>query len=402
MHATRTRRSLPIRLVRVVLVVVLLLVMLFYAGGGWYFSGRIRADALEVKPYPAERNLTLTPVGAGQLRVSSSEESERRMLAAPSTFGIRWRGGYGQVFGDVVTEAGPGVVRRFRVVLGVAPPPRARGEIDLVAFPDDPRIALGPTVRTVSYTSPAGDFPAWLVPRSGQGAPGDDTWAVVVHGKGGSRMEMFRMARAFRAQGLTTLDLTYRNDTGLPQDPSGFYAYGSTEWRDLRAAVRYAASQGARRVVLGADSMGGAVVASYLRHRGEGEPDVAALVLDAPMLDFADTIRHGARQISLPVLGPVPDSLTWTARGLAALRFDVDWDSVDYLDDTRWLTVPTLVFHGTADSTVPLSTSRELARDQPKLVRLVETKGVEHVRSWNADPAAYDRHIAELLIGLGR
>jgi pimeloyl-ACP methyl ester carboxylesterase len=124
-------------------------------------------------------------------------------------------------------------------------------------------------------------------------------------------------------------------------------------------------------------------------------------VLDAPMLDLAATIRNGAEQIALPVVGGVPDSLTWTARGLASLRYGVAWDALDYLSDTSWLTVPTLVFHGTADTTVPIATSRALAAERDE-VTLVETDGVEHVRSWNADPATYDARIATLLTPLLR
>ena len=63
--------------------------------------------------------------------------------------------------------------------------------------------------------------------------------------------------------------------------------------------------------------------------------------------------------------------------------------------------MPALVFHGTADITVPIATSRELAQEQPDLVTLVETEGVEHVRSWNADPEAYDAEIDSFIERLG-
>ena len=238
------------------------------------------------------------------------------------------------------------VVRRLEVVTGKPPADGTRAELDLVAFPDDPKIALGPEVSEVTYSSPRGRFPAWFVRGNG---PDQKTWAILVHGKGGSRMEMFRMTRATRAAGMPSLDITYRNDEGGPLDPSGYYQYGLTEWRDLRGAVAYATAHGAERVVFGADSMGGGIVASYLRHQAKGEtgsktgPEVVGLVLDAPMLDFGETVTFGARKLH------VPGIVTWTAKRIAAARYDIDWDALDYLSDNSWLRVPALVFHGTAD-----------------------------------------------------
>jgi pimeloyl-ACP methyl ester carboxylesterase len=390
-------RSPRLRWLRRLLVVVLFVLLVFYAGGGWYFSGRIRTDGLEVKPYPVERNLTITP-SDGTVSITSREQREARMLRAASTFGLKWKGGYGRVSGPVVSQTSARVVRRFEVVIGRAPADGTKAEIDLVAFPDDPKYALGPKVSEVTYQSPQGRFAAWFVPGKHLTAR---TWAILVHGKGGSRTEMFRMTRATLAAGLPSLDITYRNDAGQPRDPSGYYQYGITEWRDLEGAVAYAGDHGAERVVLGADSMGGSIVASYLRHRDSGPTPmpVTAVVLDAPMLDFGTTISFGARQLEVPVLGHIPESLTWIAKKIAAARYDVDWAALDYLSDTSWLTMPALVFHGTADKTVPIATSRELAEDKSRLVTLVETSGVEHVRSWNADPTSYDARIRRFLRG---
>jgi pimeloyl-ACP methyl ester carboxylesterase len=379
--------------------VVVLLVLVFFLGGGWYFSGRIHSDALEVKAYPVERHLTLEPNAGGTLRITSTEPKEMTMLRAPSTFGLKWAGGYGRVSGPVVATGQGAVERTYEVVSGDPPKAGTKAELDLVAFPDDPAVAFGQAVPRVIYTSPGGRFPAYFVPGAGAASK---TWAILVHGKGGSRTEMYRMARDTVQAGLPSLDITYRNDKGAPKDPSGYYQYGRTEWRDLHGAIAYAAAHGADRVVLGADSMGGGIVASYLRHREAGTKGlpVAGIILDAPMLDFERTVEFGASQIDLPGLGQVPDSLTWTAERIAAARYDVDWDAVDYLDHPSWLAVPALVFHGTADTTVPISTSRELAREKPDLVTLVQTQGAEHVRSWNADPDVYDEHVRAFLAGL--
>jgi pimeloyl-ACP methyl ester carboxylesterase len=61
------------------------------------------------------------------------------------------------------------------------------------------------------------------------------------------------------------------------------------------------------------------------------------------------------------------------------------------------LTAPTLVFHGTADQTIPISVSRQLEAKVPDLVELVETPAAGHVMSWNADPERYERYLRSFL-----
>jgi pimeloyl-ACP methyl ester carboxylesterase len=161
--------------------------------------------------------------------------------------------------------------------------------------------------------------------------------------------------------------------------------------------VQYALDQGASDVVLFGYSLGGAITAAFL----ENSPlavNVAAVVLDSPMLDVKQTVYHGADQRSLPVVGlPIPDALTWSALQLSRLRFGTDWYDADYLDDTSWVTQPTLVFQGTDDGTVPPTTSEQLAEAEPELVTLVLTQGADHVASWNVDPEGYDAALLDFL-----
>jgi hypothetical protein len=46
---------------------------------------------------------------------------------------------------------------------------------------------------------------------------------------------------------------------------------------------------------------------------------------------------------------------------------------------------------------VPIFTSDALAAERPDLVTEVRVAGAEHVRAWNADPAAYERRVADFL-----
>ena len=134
--------------------------------------------------------------------------------------------------------------------------------------------------------------------------------------------------------------------------------------------------------------MGGAIVASFLEHSPLAAK-VSRVVLDAPMLDLRSSIAHVASQQELPLVSGVPSPLVWSAEVVAGLRYGVSWPSIDYLDDTSWLQVQTLVVHGQDDLRVPMSTGVELADQKPDLVRLERFPVAGHVESWNADAVRY-------------
>ena len=380
---------------------VVAVLLLFFVGGGWYFAGQIHEDALEVDPWEPQYGQNVAEADKTTVVISDPAD-EQPILDGPDTWGIQWRSGYGQVHGpgtalgpqkpdpDVVSIGQGQVMRDFTLLSGQPPRTDEPIAVDRSAFPsDDPAAALGTTVQDVDVPTDAGSLPAWFVPGEGT------TWAVLVHGKGMTRAEMLRMMRTTVGAGLPSLAITYRNDAGVPSDPGGLYQFGRTEWRDLESAVEHAQAQGARDVVLVAASMGAAISASYLEQVDDAP--VRAMFLDSPMLDFGESVSYGASQRSLPIIGTVPEPLTWTAKQIASLRWDVDWDAMDYLDDTSWVRTPTLVVHGDGDLTVPLRTSEELAFAEADLVELAEFKGAGHVAAWNSDPGRYDDLLAGFL-----
>jgi fermentation-respiration switch protein FrsA (DUF1100 family) len=377
------RRGWPRRLL-IVLTVLVVLGAVLLGGAGWYYSGEIYSGALEVDPSPRglvpDTVVTAADGGTAELRSSTEDDDPMRR---PETEGLVWDGGAGVVSGQPQVGADGAVVRSLEVVEGRRPGPGTPADLRGDVW-TDPHAAFGVAYQDVDVDCPRGTCPAWFV-------PGDAvTWLIAVHGKGGSRREGLRALGPAIEQGMPGLLISYRNDPEAPADPSGQYAYGATEWRDLEAAVRYALDHGARRVALYGASMGGGIVAAFLQH-SDLRDVVDGIVLDAPMLDLAATVAHGAAQRRLPLLGSgVPDVLTGTAEWIAGWRYDLDWDAVDYLP-ADWLGVPALVFHGTDDDTVPISTSDELAADRPDLVHEVRVPGAGHVRAWNADPDAYER-----------
>ncbi|HUR13966.1 MAG TPA: alpha/beta hydrolase [Mycobacteriales bacterium] len=379
---------LLLRLVRWLLA-PLLGTALLLGGGSWYLAGEISERSLVPHPYSPRASLSVVAVHPGQIVLTGRAPELRRA----GTYGVHWATGYGQVTGR--PRGGAVVTRVFRLLTGSLPRPGARAGITGDAFPDDPRVALGVPVRSVTYRSPAGSFPAWFVPGRGT------TWALLVHGKGATRTSMLRMMRVPVSLGMPSLDLTYRNDAGTPRDRTGHYGWGGTEWEDLDAAVAWAQQHGARRVVLLGASMGGAVVASFLE-RSPRASLVVATVLDAPVLDVDPVVDLAASRRALPLVGwHVPSPARWAAKQVASLRYGVDWDALDHLDDTSWVRVPLLLLHGTADVTVPFATSARLAAAQPALVTLLPDQGVAHVQSWNHDPRGYEHALRRFLLRPG-
>jgi fermentation-respiration switch protein FrsA (DUF1100 family) len=115
------------------------------------------------------------------------------------------------------------------------------------------------------------------------------------------------------------------------------------------------------------------------------------------MLNFSATVDDNASRE--PLIGPIklPSSLTAVAKWMAERRFGVDWSALNYLATPQIFDLPTLVFHGTDDTTVPIATSEELARMKPTWVTLVTCPGANHIECWNADPAAYEQRTLDFL-----
>jgi pimeloyl-ACP methyl ester carboxylesterase len=207
---------------------------------------------------------------------------------------------------------------------------------------------------------------------------------------------MFVSSPPFENAGYPTLTITYRNDAGAPEDPSGLLRYGLTEWKNLEAAVEYAIERGSAGVVLMGVSMGAGVIAAFLQ-RSDLAEEVRALVLDAPMLDFSQTIDDNASRERLPVIGtPLPPGLTAMAKMIARVRWGIEWSDLDYLDDPSIFSMPILVFHGTRDETVPIATSDELKRLVPE-TQLVRCPGAGHIECWNLDQQAYESKMISFL-----
>ncbi|MFP4074277.1 MAG: alpha/beta hydrolase [Actinomycetota bacterium] len=364
-----------------------LLVVLVHLVAGWFIANGLHRDALKVGPKPDEPEVRVRDVTSD--RIVLEAPGPRQDIGHPGTVGVAWPGGYGRA-GDILDVEGSRFVRSFEPVTGS--PPVCVGEledcpaveIDSFAYPNGPA-DVGLDYQETTYESPLGAMGAWLVPSDGP------AWAIHCHGWTAERREHVRMLPAFHKAGITSLVIDYRNDPGAPLDPSGRYRFGLTEWEDLEAAVSGALEDGAGPIVLNGCSTGGALVMAFLE-RSPLANSVSALVLDAPNVILVDALRRAMRESRGSWL--MHEMGLW----IADLRWKINWEATNFVARAAdIIQVPTLVFHGTSDHTIPISVSRRLQAAVPHLVELVETPAAGHVMSWNADPARYERYLGNFL-----
>ncbi|MDP9376338.1 MAG: alpha/beta fold hydrolase [Actinomycetota bacterium] len=357
-------------------------------GAAWFYSGQIRAGALAAKA-PAGPEYRVEVLKAGSGSVTLAHLPEVRGLAAEGIWGLRQRDGYGQL-GRIEKQGDGSVIRAYRHLTGSRPRPGERVAVELGAYPS-PAYIFGGEYDTISYKTDLGPTPAWL--KRGRRR----TWVVFVHGYNAPRTEHLRLASRVTREGYPALLLSYRNDPGAPQTQDKLRQWGQTEWRDVEGSVRYALDHGARRVALIGVSMGAAVVTSFLYESKLAER-VSGVVLDSPALDFEAVVDYEAKERQLPVLGTaIPAPLASAAKALAARRYGIDWAATDYVRRSKELRTPALVVHGTADKTVPIAISEELARARPDLVELVRVPRAGHVEGWNYARQRYEREVIAFL-----
>ncbi|HEU4319831.1 MAG TPA: alpha/beta fold hydrolase [Acidimicrobiia bacterium] len=376
----------------IVSAVLLLVVALFHLVAGLVIANGLYRGAILVGPKRWDLSVRVRRVSKNSIDLESP--TPRQDIGHPGRLGLRWSEGYAQL-GEVIAVEGAAITREYNRVEG-GDPPVCDGpldqctpiELDSYFYPHGPG-DVGLRFEEVVYDSPLGPIGAWLVPAD----PGT-RWAVHCHGWTAERRELVRLLPSFHVNGITSLVIDYRNDPGAPLDPTGRYRFGLTEWEDLEAAVRISLERGADDIVLTGCSTGGAVVLSFLENSELAE-HVVAVVLDAPNVIVIDTVRHATRDSRGTRL--MKEFGFW----IADLRWGIDWETTNYVQRAdRYLHVPTLVFHGTSDHTVPISESQQLAHRVPDLVRLVETPAAGHVMSWNAEPERYERYLVGFLGGL--
>jgi uncharacterized protein len=118
---------------------------------------------------------------------------------------------------------------------------------------------------------------------------------------------------------------------------------------------------------------------------------VDGLVLDAPVLDWRETLEFNTTEMGLPSLAALP--LEWAI----GARIDADWDSLDALQHTDDFQLPILLFHGDDDKVVPIATSEDFAKELPRWVDFHTAPEAGHVEAWNVAPRPYEQRLSAFL-----
>nr|WP_254699464.1 alpha/beta fold hydrolase [Curtobacterium flaccumfaciens] len=273
----------------------------------------------------------------------------------------------------------------------------------------------------VSLPTPVGPAPAWVVRPGPDGAAGPGrpaargadplaargadpvaarTWAVHVHGIRTTRVTALRTVPAALELGWTSIVPSFRGDGEAPWEGRASHL-GAREWADVEVALDHAVANGAERLVIVGWSMG-ATITHELLARSAHRDRLAGIVLVAPALDWAVTVRSQARRAGLP--GPVVGAAlgamaTPVLCRMVGLRSPVDVRALSWLRAPRPLP-PTLLIHSTGDTTVPFSASQEFADAHPGTVTLAVSEPAEHAWERNVDAVWFDRTITTWASGL--
>ncbi|WP_104174862.1 alpha/beta hydrolase [Arthrobacter sp. Y81] len=257
---------------------------------------------------------------------------------------------------------------------------------------------LGLSYSDVEIPIENGMAPAWKFTPTEPSAD-SSTWAIHIHGLGGSKAGALRGVPVAHRLGYTSLVVSLRNDRVAPASADGRYHLGQTEWHDVEAAVSYAVGQGARQIVLFGWSLG-ASIALQLAASSEYRPLISRLVLNAPVIDWSRTLVANARSSMLP---------GWVARlglhmlgssgtrWITGLDTPLSFPALDFLARAEELSVPILVIHNEGDCSTPFAISREFVARRPELAMLLTFPSAEHTQEWNSDPDGWDAAVESWL-----
>lgn len=386
-------------------------------GVGWYFSGLIYESGLNPEftetesVGTAEDRVVIESITSKSIKLNVEEEQWGVMLEN-GIYGIIGQNG-DAVIGKILNTNGNIIERELLQINGsLVTGDRIAGSAGLLLDEKTgvykilgtsgwsgqatqgiytPKSVVDIEYEDIFYQSDIGQFPAYLT------SSGDDGVVIFVHGfRGDYSREVFAQLRAkdLMDMGFRSMIISYRNDRGLPKDPSGIFQYGVSEWKDIDAAIDEARKI-SENVVLWGISGGGGPVSSWIQNTDDISK-VSGIIYEAPVISFWESVEvNGAARFPW-----LPQGLFSYFKIVTELRYGVDFDSMDFRDAVINSDIPVLLFHGDDDEWVPVEMSDLIAESRNKNLTYIRSENVGHVTSWNADPENYVLQMSVFLSSL--
>ena len=390
--------------------------LLVLAGGGWYFSGLIYEGGLNPE-FPdtddigtAEDRILVSSIDENTLTLNVEEELWG-VLMEKGVYGVRGQNG-DAVVGKIISSENNIVKRELLKLSGTLVSGDKVNGTNLVTIDEfgsykilgtsswsgqasegvyTPESVSNLDYEIISYTSDLGEFPSYLT------TEGDKGIVIFIHGfRGDYSREVFALMRSgdLNDLGYRSMIISYRNDRGVPKDPSGIYQYGTTEWRDIDGAIDEALKY-TDNVILFGTSGGGGPISSWLQNVGDRNK-VSGIIYEAPVISFWESVEvNGAARFPW-----LPSQLFSYFKIITELRYGVDFSAMDFREAVIESEIPVLLFHGDDDEWVPVEMSDYIASMRTTNLTYVRYENVGHVTSWNADPARYVRELSTFLNSL--
>jgi len=390
--------------------------LLVLAGGGWYFSGLIYEGGLNPE-FPdtddigtAEDRILVSSIDENTLTLNVEEELWG-VLMEKGVYGVRGQNG-DAVVGKIISSENNIVKRELLKLSGTLVSGDKVNGTNLVTIDEfgsykilgtsswsgqasegvyTPESVSNLDYEIISYTSDLGEFPSYLT------TEGDKGIVIFIHGfRGDYSREVFALMRSgdLNELGYRSMIISYRNDRGVPKDPSGIYQYGTTEWRDIDGAIDEALKY-TDNVILFGTSGGGGPISSWLENVGDRNK-VSGIIYEAPVISFWESVEvNGAARFPW-----LPSQLFSYFKIVTELRYGVDFSAMDFREAVIESEIPVLLFHGDDDEWVPVEMSDYIASMRTTNLTYVRYENVGHVTSWNADPARYVRELSTFLNSL--
>ena len=391
--------------------------MIALLGVGWYFSGLIYESGLNPEftetesVGTAEDRVVVESITSKSIKLNVEEEQWGVMLEN-GIYGIIGQNG-DAVIGKILNTNGNIIERELLQINGsLVTGDRIAGSAGLLLDEKTgiykilgtsgwsgqatqgiytPKSVVDIEYEDIFYQSDIGQFPAYLT------SSGDDGVVIFVHGfRGDYSREVFAQLRAkdLMDMGFRSMIISYRNDRGLPKDPSGIFQYGVSEWKDIDAAIDEARKI-SQNVVLWGISGGGGPVSSWIQNTDDISK-VSGIIYEAPVISFWESVEvNGAARFPW-----LPQGLFSYFKIVTELRYGVDFDSMDFRDAVINSDIPVLLFHGDDDEWVPVEMSDLIAESRNKNFTYIRSENVGHVTSWNADPENYVLQMSVFLSSL--